>query len=607
MNIDQEKRVMLAFVLSLVMLLLYRVYFVKEPPPEAEKPVPTAKAPTAKAEGAKPTSAMPSTAASAPAALPVVQGTKAEELVVESNLYRVTFSTVGADVRSWVLKNYPKGEQIDVIDSHACDALGYPLTLNLESSALTSEVNQANYVAKVYRGGATHTGQKPEELSGNTFAPPVDLSFTYSNGKIRVEKHFSFGNPDSAEDKYSVKTEVSVSDGEHELPVGVAWPGGFGDQSVPPAMEARYEKAVYETLEETKIRQVTLSPSFLGHFFSGGGEANANTSRQDVPGPLLFAGLEDQFFAGVFLPNSPEASALITRDVWTPPDFHGEEKDKPRPLGIRIGSVSSKPLDFRILVAPKDLAVLQAYNPPLGALVDFGFFSIVAKPLFICMRYINDHWIHNYGWSIVLITIIISIALFPMRLKALRSAQEMQKVQPILKGIQDKYKQYKVSDPRRQKMQEEMMEVYKKYGISPFGSCLPMLVQGVAIYPFYEVLEVAIELRHAPWILWVKDLSAPDCWMVSGHCVPVLVIIMTIVSLVLQRMTPMASVDPSQKRMMVLMPLVFAFMFLKLASGMVLYWLTSSAVQVVQQIFINRLIPSPATGPVARKPVESKG
>ena len=329
--------------------------------------------------------------------------------------------------------------------------------------------------------------------------------------------------------------------------------------------------------------------------------------QQDVSGPLVFAGLEDRFFAGILLPDSPDVKARISREVWTPPDWQGEDKDKPKLLAVRLGSLSAKPLDFRLFIAPKDLDVLRAMNPPLDSLVDFGFFSIIAKPLFIGLHYINDHWVHNYGWAIVLLTLIITMAMFPLKLKSLRSAQEMQKVAPIVKGIQDKYKSYKFNDPRKQKMNEEVMKVYSEHGINPLGGCLPMLLQMPILYGFYRVLDIAIELRHAPWILWVKDLSTPDRLNVLGFSIPVLVILMTVASFVLQRMTPMASVDPSQQRMMMFMPIMFAFMFYRLASGMVLYWLTSSVVQILQQVFINRRMPPPNPLPIPRKPAEAKG
>ena len=326
---------------------------------------------------------------------------------------------------------------------------------------------------------------------------------------------------------------------------------------------------------------------------------------RSIPAPLQLAGIEDKFFAAIFLPSMPDQAAFeLARQEWSPPESN--EKDKPNPLGGTLTGIAAKPLDFRLFVGPKALDVLKSVSPPLDSLVDFGWFSVVAKPLFICMRYVYDHWVHNYGWAIVLLTLIINMAMFPLKLKSIRSAQEMQKVQPILKGIQDKYKAYKFNDPRKQKMNEEIMKVYSEHGINPFGSCLPMLLQMPILYGFYRVLDLAIELRHAPWFWWVKDLSAPDRVMIMGFPIPVLVVLMTIASYLLQRMTPMATVDPSQQRMMALMPIFMGVMFYRFASGMVLYWLTSSVVQILQQVLINRRLPPPVPLPVPRKTAAAK-
>jgi YidC/Oxa1 family membrane protein insertase len=245
-------------------------------------------------------------------------------------------------------------------------------------------------------------------------------------------------------------------------------------------------------------------------------------------------------------------------------------------------------------VGPKDLDVLRAVNPPLDHVVDFGWFSFVAKPLFLAMRYLHDHWTHNYGWAIVLLTLLINLAMFPLKLKSIRSAQEMQKIAPIVKGIQDKYKDYKFNDPRKQRMNQEVMKLYQEHGINPLGGCLPMALQLPFLYGFYKVLDLSIELRHAPWFAWIKDLSARD----QLYILPVLMIV---TMFVLQKMTPVASADPAQQRMMMIMPLVFGIMFFKFASGLVLYWLTSNVVGIAQQVFINRMIPAPHKAPGPQK------
>jgi len=587
-NLDQEKRVMLAFALSIVMLILYRVYVIKEAPPEPKKAAPAAATTTTPAgqPGApKATTAAAPAAPRPPVALPVLQGVKPEDIVVENKVYRATLSTQGAVLKSLVLKNYRDAQDqlLDTVNAPACESLGFPMSLNLPDPALKAQVNQGIYIAKADYGRPAPSGPEPVAHSGTAYSPPVTLTFTYSDGKVQVKKQFSFGA------EYMAKVEVSLFDGQNNLPVEVTWPGGFGDQSLASAAIENYRVGVYGSIGDlTTVAQSKVKED------------------RTIPGPLQVAGIEDKFFAEIFLPDAPDqVSFRLARQEWSPPDW--TEKDKPKPLAATLVGTQPKALGFRVFIGPKNLDVLKSVNPPLDSLVDFGWFSIIAKPLFMGLRYIDEHWIHNWGWAIVLLTVIINTAMFPLKFKSLRSAQEMQKVAPIIKGIQDKYKNYKFNDPRKQKMNEEVMKVYSEHGINPLGGCLPMLLQMPFLYGFYRVLDLAIELRHAPWIWWVKDLSAPDRLNIMGVPIPVLVILMTIASYFSMKMTPQPTADPAQQRMMMLMPLFMGFMFYRFASGMVLYWLTSSVVQILQQIFINRRMPPPTPLPVTRKPAEAKG
>jgi YidC/Oxa1 family membrane protein insertase len=585
MNLDQEKRVMIAFGLSIVMLILFRLYFVKEPPPEPKKAAQAVTAPASQSGAPATATTVTPAAPVPPAKLKVLQGAKTEDIVVESQLYRVTFSTQGAVVKSWVLKNYrdAKDKLLDTVNAPACESLGFPMSLGLINPALKAQVNQGIYVATAEYGKPAASGPQSEVHSGTTLSPPVTLTFTYSDGKVQVKKQFSFGA------EYVAKVAVSAFDGQTNVPVEVTWPGGFGDHSLTTSAIESYRLGVYGSIGDlTTVAQGKVKED------------------RNIPGPLQLGGLEDKFFADVFLPDAPDqVSFKLARQEWSPPDW--TEKDKPKPLAATLVETQAKPLQFRLFVGPKSLDVLKSVTPPLDSLVDFGWFSIVAKPMFIALRYIDEHWIHNYGWAIVLLTLIITTAMFPLRLKGLRSAQEMQKVAPIIKGIQDKYKNYKFNDPRKQKMNEEVMKVYSEHGINPLGGCLPQLVQLPFLYGFYRVLDLSIELRHAPWIGWVKDLSAPDRLNILGISIPVLVILMTVASYFSMKMTPQPTADPAQARMMMMMPLFMGVMFYRFASGMVLYWLTSSVVQILQQVFINRRMPHPTTLPVPRKPAEAKG
>ena len=561
-----DKRVVIAFALSFGMLVLWRVFFVKEPAPP---PKPSA-SPQVSTTAGQPTTAVPTAVKPpVPVPLPVVAGSKAEEIVVESDLYRLTFSTQGAVLKSWVLKKYrdQKENPLDVVNGPACGKLGFPLNLSLADEAIENKANNAVYVATPL---------------GASLRSPVKLEFTYSDGKVQVRKQFAFGGG------YEVRAEVSVFDGQRYLPVEVNWPGGFGDQSLPPAIVDSVIQAVYGSPQDlTTVPQSKVKEDRL------------------IPAPLQLAGMEDRYFAGVFLPESPDQVFLRAgRREWNPPDW--KEKEKPRPLVLTLGSAQSKPLAFRLFVAPKDLDALRSVKPPLDSLVDFGWFSFVAKPLFLGLRYIYERWVHNYGWAIVMLTVFINLAMFPLKLKSIRSAQEMQRIAPLVKSIQEKYKGYKFNDPRKQRMNQEIMKLYQEHHINPLGSCLPMLLQLPFLYGFYRVLDLSIELRHAPWILWIKDLSQPDKFHLFGLPLPILPTVMIITMYILQKMTPIATADPAQQRMMMIMPLVFGIMFYNFASGLVLYWLTGNIVGIAQQAFINKVMPIPQTLPVPRKAAEAK-
>jgi YidC/Oxa1 family membrane protein insertase len=565
---EQEKRVLVAFVLSVGMLMVWRIFFVKlPPPPKTSAPVSQKATPvqTGSSQASAPNPS-PSTPAPAAVALPVEHGTSAQEIVIEDEFYRVTLSTQGGVVKSWVLKKYldEQDKPLDVVSSEACKTLGFPMSVSVLSGsggqpdqALTDRLNGALYVASP---------------SGTTLHAPVKVSLTYSDGRVQVRKEFSF------EKDYEVHAEVSVFDGQNYEPLEVKWPGGFGDESLPFKIREGLSQAVYGTPDHlTKVAESKVK------------------EPRAIPGPML-AGLEDRFFVDIFLPDSPDAAVFrLDRRTWTPANW--TEKELPSPLEAALGSVEGKPFAFRLLVAPKELDLLHAVKPPLDGLVDYGWFGFIAKPLFLALRYLYDHWIHNWGWAIVVLTVLLNLALFPLKVKSIRSAQEMQRVAPLVKSIQDKYKQYKFNDPRKQRMNEEVMKLYKEHNINPLGGCLPMVLQLPILYGFYELLSVAIELRHAPWILWIKDLASPDNFHVFGYPVPLLPIIMIVTMLVLQVMTPMATVDPAQKRMMMVTPLLFGIIFFKLASGLNLYYLTANIVGIGQQMLINRMIPKQAPQP----------
>jgi YidC/Oxa1 family membrane protein insertase len=256
-----------------------------------------------------------------------------------------------------------------------------------------------------------------------------------------------------------------------------------------------------------------------------------------------------------------------------------------------VGVASGPQNDLSLFVGPKDIDILRQVNPKLGTIIDWGFFGVIAKPLFLSLNWVRDHWTSNYGWAIIVVTLIINLALFPLRLTSLKSARKMQKLQPQIQAINARYKNISMRDPKKAEQNQEVMALYKKEGVNPVGGCLPMIIQLPFLYAFYRVLSIAIELRHAPW-LWVKDLSGPE--MLPIHMLPIILVVTQFFS---QKLTPAAGVDPNQQRMMMIMPLMFGFMFYYLSSGLVLYYLTGNLVGIAQQLIINRFMPTPVSAP----------
>lgn len=566
-----QKRLLLFFVVSIGFLWLWSALFYKPPvKPPAPKPAAAATQPAPQPKSPPPPPPL--------AALPVEQGAKAEEITVEKDLYRITFSTQGGVIKSWVLKKYTDVEEkpLDVVNQAACDQLGFPMRVSLPDAALASKLNSAVYAAK-----------KSPGLAGS----PDQLELDYSDGHIQVRKVFRFTHA------YEIHVEASVFDGEKYFPLGLTWPGGFGDHSISPEIASAAAMAFYGTTLDDKIVTDRVAPSFLGRWFGSGGNA---PELLEVRGSLRFAGLEDSYFADVFLPDSPGENFQASREVWTPADWKGPDDKKPRAMTALLATPQPAPLNFRLFAGPKEMDVLRAVNPPVDGLVDFGWFKLVAEPLFLGLRYIHERWVHNYGWAIVLLTLVLNFAMFPLKLSQGKSSQKMQKVAPIVKEIQDRYKQYKLNDPRKQRANEEIMRVYKDHGVNPLGGCLPMAIPLLLIYPFYRVLQYSIELRHAPWIGCVNDLSAADHCYLFGIHLALLPTIMIVTMFLAQKMTPIPTADPGQKRMMMIMPLFFGILFYNFASGLVLYYLTTNLVGIVQQLVINKFFP--ASKPVAKAP-----
>jgi YidC/Oxa1 family membrane protein insertase len=272
-------------------------------------------------------------------------------------------------------------------------------------------------------------------------------------------------------------------------------------------------------------------------------------------------------------------------------------KDPPRELVAYSLQPGRRDTGIDFYIGPKDLEILTAIDRDLSYAIDFGRFRVIVAPL---LRTLN--WIHgfvgNYGWSIVILTIIINLVMLPLRHKQVVSMRKMQAIQPEVKAIQDRYAKFKASDPQKQNMNKELMKLYQDRGVNPAAGCLPMLIPLPVFFAFYALLYTAIELRGAPFVGWIHDLSRPDPLYVTP-------ILMGATQFWQQWIMPAAGVDPAQQKMMMIMPLIFMFIFLTLPAGVVLYWVVNNFLAIGQQYLTNRII-GPQAVRTVRPPAERR-
>lgn len=554
---SMEKRLLLAFLLMGAVLFLtpyfYKSFGPQQPPPKppATQPQPAAK-PVAEAPPAPEAAPAAHTAPTAPAAPPVSAG-REEIFVVDTDLYRVVLSNRGAVVRDWRLKKYKDsvGKPLELVNPAGVPKTGYPFSLVFKDKKPALDLNQALFAAKPTPDG-------------------LGIDFEYSGGGTVVRKTFRF-----LKNRYLSQFTSEVTQNGAGLAHFIAWRGGFGDAAVQNA--AGTQRTVCFDLATGRLVLKVAK--------------DAKDGPVTEYGSYSFAGIEDTYFAAVLLPhNDPQIAVQTLSD-----DVAGVPH-----VGSAVGGAPAN--RFALFVGPKDIEILKRIDPKLEQIVDFGrWFGWLAKPLFLIVNWINNNFAHNYGWSIVLITILINFALLPLKLTSMKSMKKMQALKPQIDAINAKYKNIGLRDPRKAEQNQEVMDFYKKHGVNPMGGCLPMLIQIPFFIAFYSVLAVAIEMRGASW-LWVKDLSQPETLPI--HILPILMIV---AQFVMQKMTPTPGQDPTQAKMMLFMPLVFGFMFYNMSSGLVLYWLTSNLVGIGQQWFINRSIPAPAPAEPPPAPKRKKG
>jgi YidC/Oxa1 family membrane protein insertase len=533
------------------------------------------------------------TAPSAPAATPSVQtptppanvaqkqASTKTETVIESDLYRVTFTNQGAQVTSWILKKFDNDAQngpLDLVNPEAAAKFGFPLSLWTYDEGLRNRLNSVMYVAS---------------NEGNLTAPAT-ITFEYADQDLVVRKSFRFG------ETYVLNVETSVVYKGAEIFAAPAWPSGFGDQtsaSAAPGLTGRTRygsassPAAYSAgridyhSDASTDKTALIFPNYILRL-----PVKGISSGKTIAGPFEWADAGDQYFTAVFIPNDPANSALITlrNGMPVPKEPGSNETINVDVVGAAVGDLRGVTTE-RMFVGPKELEALDAVSvptirngsPDLSGTVDYGWWGLLARPLFLWLKWTYKHIVHNWGWAIVIQTLIITILLLPLRITQMKSMLKMQRIQPQIKSIQEKYKKYSLRDPRKAAMNEEVAALYKKEGVNPAGGCLPLLIQFPFLIAYYRMLGVALDLRHAHW-LWIHDLSARDPYFV-------LPILMVISMFAMQRMTPQTGMDPAQQRMMNwMMPLMMGFIFFNLQAGLNLYYAETNLISIAQQAIMNR-------------------
>lgn len=551
-----EKRMILAIVLSIVILLGYQRLFGPQPeratPPPAPGEAPRAAGPdNGLGVAAPPEAPPPGVPAPAPGTgLAPRRDAPHRWIVVTTPLYTGTLATAGGGMQSFRLARYndipgPEGQPLEIVGSGALRPL--PLAPYLEDSQ------------PAFPSPPIFASDAPDTLSiGAGETRVVRLDWESERG-VRILREYRFTGG-----KYEFELSQKISNGSD------------GSLRFRPGVE----------LSQVFTGELAGdSYSFHGAVVGARGKVERydlkKVGKGDVPKtPVSWAAADAKYFSLIVIPERewPLESASML----------GEQ-------GVRISLAESPTVlapnevasfSAKVFMGPKEYDLLQAAGKDLELLVDYGWFSFLAKPL-VWLLAASNRVTGNYGIDIIILTILIKILFFPLTQKSMASMKKMQELAPIMNKIKEKHKDDKM------RMNQEMMALYKTYKVNPMSGCLPMVLQIPVFIALYKGLLVAIELRHAPFFLWINDLSAPEhLWdiAVAGYTIPIrlLPLLMGVSMFVQQRMTPSAGMDPTQQKMMMFLPLIFTFMFWGFPTGLTVYWLVNNLLSIGQQLIHNR-------------------
>jgi YidC/Oxa1 family membrane protein insertase len=563
-----DMRTTIGFALLLLVVLLGYQYFFKPKASTAPTQAPTqaqtaVQSATAPAQG----DAAPATQSSG---TPTVAAAMETDTTVENELYKIVFSNRGAQVKHWILKKYKDsaGKPLDMVQPQAAAQFGLPLALFTYEQPLTAQLNQALYQLTV-------EGEQPSQ-TGEVLAPTT-LTYRYAANGLDVVKSFHFDS------SYVIDIDAHVLRNGAPVRALVEWPAGLGDME--------------EFLPSSLTRSTVRTQSYFAWSLDGKADyeaASKVSGDATLDQPYSYAAITDLYFTSAFLPADPAHTTVVTlrNSINLPTDLTDPNSAK-KPadvIGIAVGDTTGYD-KLRLFAGPKAMDVLASIHatsadgkptgPSLQPLIQFGWMSILATPLYWVLRFLNEHGIPNWGWDIIIVTIIFNLLMLPTRLMMMRSSLKMMRIQPKVDALKKRYAHLKVSDPKRAEMNTEMMALYKQENVNMYGGCLPLLIQMPLFFAYYRVLANVIELRQAHWY-WLTDLSVAD----PLHVLPILIIASMFA---VQFITPSPGMDPNQRRMMaIMMPVIFGFSMWHFASGLALYWGTGNLINLGIQLAINK-------------------
>lgn len=494
-------------------------------------------------------------ASPAPPAL-LVGETADREIVVETTTVRATFTNRGGRLLHWVLKEYRNedGTPLDLVPQSMGPDAVKPFSLVVDDPAVTDRINSALYRVSAAGGNVDATST----------AQTLTFEMSASDG-LSVTKTFAL-EPAG----YLVTFSTVVQLGQARLNPVIHWGAGLGDEIAhrPPS---------------SFFSPNSVVPAQPMIYMDGDVERVPPTAAGSQEGSFRYAGVSDHYFASLLL---NETSPVPFRVDYAPVNVPIANEPARFATYMTYAVRHQAPqAASRFFFGPKAFNDLRTVDPELVRSIHFGIFSWLAVPLLSALQWVHSY-IGNWGWAIVVLTILINLAMFPLRHKSVVSMKKMQELQPQMKAIQDRYAKYKITDPERQKMNTEVMELYKTKGVNPASGCVPMLLTMPFLFAFYAMLSVAIEIRGAHFFGWIHNLSAPDPLFIT----PVL---MGVAQFWQTKMTP-TTADPTQQKIMMFMPIMFTFMSLSFPSGLVIYWLVSTVWTIGQQYATNYIIGAPA-------------